>query len=148
MAGDDLEHARLMGIVVREVDRLNDLIGDFLVYSRPGPLRLEQVCLANLVEEVAKMSEGESTRKIQVDLELDFEAWVLADVTQLKSVVWNLWNNAVEAIGSSGRLSVRVMRLALDATQEGRLLGRTEVNAPPWVHSPRPGRRGRAGPWP
>jgi len=129
--GGHPEHGRLMGIVVREVERLNSLIGDFLLYSRPAPLRLEEVCLANLVEEVAKMSEAETTEEIQIDLELDFEVRVLADAAQLKSVIWNLWNNGIEAIGSSGRLSARVMRIPWDPTQEPRLLGRTEEMAGP-----------------
>jgi len=55
----DPAHARLMGIVVREVDRLNDLIGDFLRYSRPAPLALESVRLADLVREIAGVAEGQ-----------------------------------------------------------------------------------------
>lgn len=115
---NDPEHARLMDIVVREVDRLNKLISDFLRYSRPAPTKPEPVHLARVVEEVAEMSARGGIGGIEVSLELDRTIVVMADPSQLTAVVWNLWNNAVEAMGPSGRLSVRVAGLSRDATQE------------------------------
>lgn len=102
------EHDRLMDIVVREVDRLNLLIGDFLHYSRPAPAKLEAVHLARLVEEVAEMSGARAMADLRVALTLDHDVLVMADPSQLTAVVWNLWNNAVEAMSGSGRLSARV----------------------------------------
>jgi two-component system sensor histidine kinase PilS (NtrC family) len=115
----DPEHGRLMGIVVREVDRLNALIGDFLLYSRPASLRLEPVRLASIVEEVAKMSGSQSDHEIAFELELDFEIEVMADPALLKAVVWNLWNNAVEAVGEEGTIRGCVAWLPGDPAQEG-----------------------------
>ncbi len=115
--GPSPEHGRLMDIVVREVDRLNHLIRDFLLYSRPSPVRTERVRLAELVEEVAKMNAGQPDSGLRVELDLDPDAWVIADPSLLKAVVWNLWNNAVEAIGEQGRLAARVLRLTPDAAQ-------------------------------
>jgi two-component system sensor histidine kinase PilS (NtrC family) len=114
----DPEHGRLMGIVVREVDRLNALIGDFLLYSRPAPVRLEPVRLASIVEEVAKMSGSQSAHEIDFELELDFEVEVMGDPALLKAVVWNLWNNAVEAVGVQGTIRGRVTWFPGDLAQE------------------------------
>lgn len=114
------EKAQLMGIVVREVDRLNELIGDFLLYSRPTPLQLAPVDLAEMVREVAKMSEGQGEHGIEVELELAADVQVLADADQLRAVLWNLWNNAIEAMGGHGHLRARVHGLPGDLAQ-GRL---------------------------
>lgn len=127
----DPEQARLMGIVVREVDRLNQLISDFLRYSRPAPIKPEPVRLASLVEEIAEMSESEGGSDLEIFLELDREAVVMADSSQLKAVVWNLWNNAKEAMDASGRLSVRVHRIDGDVSQDRRSVGRNEQGMGP-----------------
>jgi two-component system sensor histidine kinase PilS (NtrC family) len=108
----DAEQGRLMGIVLREVDRLNALISDFLRYSRPAPAKPEWVDLSALIVEVAEMSAApEEVGGVRVDLDLDPTVEVLADPSQLRAVVWNLWNNAVEALreqGGGGVLSARV----------------------------------------
>lgn len=110
----DPEHEHLMGIVVREVDRLNALISDFLRYSRPAPTRPERIDLSALVAEVAEMASGQAgDRAPEVELAFDAAVYVIGDPAQLTAVVWNLWNNAVEAMAeqtTERRLSIRVRR--------------------------------------
>jgi len=112
------EQAHLMGIVVREVDRLNDLIGDFLRYSRPAPIKPEPVRLAELVREIVEMSESKIDDGLEVEVELDDAAVVMADSAQLKAAVWNLWNNACEAMNGRGRLVARVTCVPEELAQE------------------------------
>ena len=114
-----------MGIVVREVDRLNDLISDFLRYSRPAPLQLEAVRLAELVRELAGIGEGRSGQDVRVELSLDEAVFVIADPAQLKAAAWNLWNNALESMEGKGELRIRVRAGPSRArSQDGRLPGR------------------------
>lgn len=125
----DPEHARLMGIVVREVDRLNVLIGDFLRYSRPAPMKPEPVDLGQLIAEIAEMARGQGgdASAPRIELALEPDVVVLADPAQLKAVVWNLWNNAREAIsehGEGGCLSARVRRESGDAAQVQKAMDR------------------------
>ncbi len=131
-AGSDPAQAKLMGIVVREVDRLNDLIGDFLRYSRPAPLALESVRLAELVREVAGIAEGQTCAEIRLELSLDESVRVRADPAQLKGAIWNLWNNALESMEGKGELRVRV-RLCDPglSSQDERLPGRNALHALP-----------------
>ncbi|UCE84665.1 MAG: PAS domain S-box protein, partial [Deltaproteobacteria bacterium] len=51
------ETRRLMEIVLREADRLNALIADFLAYARPAPPKLEAVNVASVVDDVIEMFE-------------------------------------------------------------------------------------------
>jgi len=127
----DPEKVRLMDIVVREVDRLNHLIGDFLRYSRPAPIKCERVILAHLVREVAEISESQSDDAVEVLLDLDPELTVTADPAQLKAVIWNLWNNAREAMEGSGRLSARVSRIPANGSQDHASVRRNEQGESP-----------------
>ena len=52
---EDHEQRRLMDIVLREADRLDGLIRDFLHYARPAPPRRERVELSLLTEELREM---------------------------------------------------------------------------------------------
>ena len=123
--GPDPAQEKLMGIVVREVDRLNDLIGDFLRYSRPAPLQLEAVRLAELVRELAGIGEGRAGQDVRIELSLDEAVVVIADPGQLKAAAWNLWNNALESMEGKGVLRIRVRARPSGATpQDGRLPGR------------------------
>jgi two-component system sensor histidine kinase PilS (NtrC family) len=49
------EGARLMEIVLRETDRLNTLISDFLQYAHPRPPKLEAMPLDLLLDDVGRM---------------------------------------------------------------------------------------------
>jgi signal transduction histidine kinase len=55
----------------------------------------------------------------------------MADPSQLKAVIWNLWNNAKEAMGASGRLSVRVRRIERNVSQDHPSAGRNEQGVEP-----------------
>ena len=68
--GGAVEAKRLMDIVLRETDRLNHLITDFLQYARPGPLHLEPVARReSAVEEVLEMFEAIVPENVEVDAE-------------------------------------------------------------------------------
>ena len=127
----DPEQARLMGIVLREVERLNRLIGDFLRYSRPAPIEPETVDLSGLVAEIAEISGREADSELEIVLELDPEVAVSADPSLLKAVVWNLWNNAREAMEDRGRLRAHVSRLRPDPPQARDAAGRNEPGGDP-----------------
>jgi two-component system, NtrC family, sensor histidine kinase PilS len=89
----------LMQIILREVGRLNELITQFLDYSKPRSLRLEQVDVEVLIEDVLTLCRH---RAPGVTLELvrqdEARAEVRADREALQQVIWNLLNNAVEAM--------------------------------------------------
>ncbi|MCR9096863.1 MAG: ATP-binding protein [bacterium] len=129
--GGDPEHARLMGIVVREVDRLNVLISDFLRYSRPSPTKPERVDLSALVADVAEMAQSQTGEgAAETELALDDAVCVIGDPSQLEAIVWNLWNNAIESMtdqSSERRLTVRVYRSEDEAFR---------VQSPPQVPDP------------
>ncbi len=114
----DIESARLMEIVLREVDRLDTLISDFLRFARPGPLHLGPVRVAEVVQEVLSVFEATRPRDIAVETDVAESLGAQADPDQLRQVLWNLVLNAAQAMPRGGRLSIRGSSLADESAQD------------------------------
>jgi two-component system sensor histidine kinase PilS (NtrC family) len=106
----DPTQSRLVEIVLRESERLNRLITDFLDYARPAPLTLVELDMARLLEEVLLLLEH---RRLPDGLKVVNEAVgplpLRGDPQLLRQVLWNLCLNAVQAMPNGGelRLSAR-----------------------------------------
>jgi len=111
------EPRKLMEIVLRETDRLNRLITDFLRYARPGPLLLEPVDVALAVEDVMKMVRSVLPETVEVDIEVESGLWVTGDASQLRQVLWNLVLNGAQAMPEGGALRVAAAALPGEASQ-------------------------------
>jgi two-component system sensor histidine kinase PilS (NtrC family) len=107
----DATNKRLMDIVTREIDRLNALITDFLKFARPAPPELARVRLAQLLQEVVEVfrymqTQSEGGPRYDVDVQIGESIEVVVDPRQIKQVLWNLLNNAVEAMPQGGLVQV------------------------------------------
>jgi two-component system sensor histidine kinase PilS (NtrC family) len=103
------ENQELMGIILTEADRLNQLLTDFLAYARPAPPVATPLDLAVVVEETLRMLQN--VRPMGAGLRLVAEVKgpipLEADLNQVKQVLWNLLQNALEAMADGGTLTVR-----------------------------------------
>jgi len=104
------EERRLSEIVLREADRLNGLITDFLQYAYPRPPKSEPVELGRAVEEVAKMLRNGEPRHVEVHADVAAGLRVQADPGQLRQLLWNLCTNALQAMPDGGRLEIAAAR--------------------------------------
>jgi len=118
----EAENQRLMDIVIRETDRLNRLITDFLQYARPGPRRPETVRVAEAVEDVVKMFDAVRPGGVEVTVEVQKGLQIDADAAQLRQLLWNLVLNASEAMPDGGPLQIRGRLLPRETSQ-----GRAEI---------------------
>lgn len=106
------EHRQLIDIVTRESERLNQIITDFLAYSRGRQYQFKKVDLIPLLEDALTLLQHRlSAEGSNVRVERNYqvaEAWTMADGDKIKQVFWNFCENAVRAMPGGGCLTVSV----------------------------------------
>jgi two-component system, NtrC family, sensor histidine kinase PilS len=101
------ENRRLMEIAIREIDRLNLLITEFLDFVKPEKLKLVDVDLPGLLGDVVLAVRGSKDAKDRVTFHEEFTASAArGSAEKLKQVVYNLVVNAVQAMGKGGEVRV------------------------------------------
>jgi two-component system sensor histidine kinase PilS (NtrC family) len=110
-----------MDIVLKETQRLNDLVGNFLDYARPPAPRFEDVDLREIVSDTITLLGPVATAdEITLGADLPAEPVILSvDISQIRQIIMNLVKNAAEAVSSGGRITVSVGK---DENGEGSVL--------------------------
>jgi len=106
--GDD--DKKLVQIVSRESQRLNQIVSDFLDYSREKAYSFSDVDVASVIDEtLVLLQHDESFRgKYKIERNYEVRAKARANRDALKQVLWNLSNNAMRAMPDGGTLSVKL----------------------------------------
>lgn len=103
------DQLQLMNIVLRESERLNRIVSDFLTYARPPKSDPTEIELCSLLSEtVALLRNSPELRRdhlIREAYPLELIQY-LGDPNQLKQIFWNLARNAVQAMPNGGELLV------------------------------------------
>jgi len=98
---------RLLQIVLRESDRLNKLITDFLSYARPPLPHKVAVNLAVLVEDMRLLLCAEDRfNNVEIINQVPSQIEVQADVHQFSQVMMNLLHNAADAMPDGGSITI------------------------------------------
>jgi two-component system sensor histidine kinase PilS (NtrC family) len=103
------DQAQLMEIVLRESDRLNQIVSDFLVYARPPRTDRQVVDLAAILSETLALlrHSPELSPDHFIAEECDLGPVLYnGDPNQLRQVFWNLARNAIQAMPRGGKLQV------------------------------------------
>ena len=101
--------SQFLKIIIEEADRLNQVVDQFLDYSRPFQASKDPTDINRIIEQTTRLlSTGFNDRDIDVKLELQSDLpLVVANAPQLTQVFINLLNNAMESMPGGGRLVVR-----------------------------------------
>jgi signal transduction histidine kinase len=114
--GDDPKMVEPVGLAHHEIQRLTDMLNEFLSFARPPELHTQDhdvVAIVNHVIELERaMAERTGTELVLVDTPDTAVASV--DPGKLHQVIQNLVRNALEAASPDGRVTVNV---ALDKTE-------------------------------
>jgi two-component system sensor histidine kinase PilS (NtrC family) len=117
----DEDQKRLMQIVLRESDRLNRTVTDFLAYARPAPYSPVRFDIRRAVSESVALlrnsSELGADQRLEESLP-DGPVYVTGDPNRLRQIFWNLARNGLQAMPRGGCLFVRVEPGADGATLE------------------------------
>jgi two-component system sensor histidine kinase PilS (NtrC family) len=113
-AGETLE---LMDIILRESQRLDQAIRDFLTFARPGKFSTQHCDLVRLLEDhlklLRKSREFTGAHRVETHFVAN-EIWCDVDANRMKQVFWNLSTNALKAMPRGGSLTISV---GIDATR-------------------------------
>ncbi len=100
---------KLVQIVSRESQRLNQIITEFLDYSREKSYSFADIDVVALIEETLLLLERNAGAAAKVQIERKFAARQVrarVDRDAIKQVFWNLCNNALRAMPNGGLLSI------------------------------------------
>ncbi len=99
---------RLMDITLREAERLNALVNEFLLFAKPEKTVDQSVEVSKVINDTLEMLKNspELSRPIRIHNDLAEDLWVHIDSQRLQQVIWNLVLNAVQEMRNSGRLSI------------------------------------------
>src|ERR1043166_248139 len=105
----DTEQAQLMEIILRESDRLNKIVADYLSYARPRPAELKTVDIRSVIAETFKLlrNSAEILDGHQLAEGLPERPVIVSgDPEQLKQVCGNTRRQALKAMPDGGALRV------------------------------------------
>lgn len=107
MNTDEVNH-RLMDIILREIDRLNNLVSDFLIFARPKPSEFKIFDLNKLIIESLELFRNSEkwSEDLLIETQLNDSILLNSDPEQIKQVMWNLLLNAVEAMPQGGQIMI------------------------------------------
>jgi len=108
MTGSSRTEKRLLEIVIRESDRLNSLLNDFLQTVGTQHPQKVRVMLTDLVEETVALFAREPRIREGIRLEtiIGKGIEVEGDSARLRQALWNLLTNALDATPTGGTVTV------------------------------------------
>jgi two-component system sensor histidine kinase PilS (NtrC family) len=108
----------LMDIILRESERLNNLITDFLLFAQPSRINKEKVDIGDLIDETLQLFENSPghNRAIKIVKDLKKKIFLLGDPHQLKQLFWNLFINAAQIMPTGGELRVNLATVNAQGT--------------------------------
>ncbi len=104
------QEQRLMSIVLKESERLNKSIAEFLRFVRPQEKRVAEFDVAGSLSETLDLltNSAELRSDHEIRREIDPPSYTLVgDGDQIRQVFWNLARNAMQAMPDGGVLTVR-----------------------------------------
>lgn len=105
------DEKQLVNIVSRESERLNNIITDFLNYSREKTYEFQEADVCALLDETLTLVEKKPEVGSKFHVVRAFNGHALrarVDTNKIKQVFWNLCDNALRAMPAGGTLTVKL----------------------------------------
>lgn len=103
------EDLHLMGIVVKEADRLNELLTDFLAFAKPKQPIKRSVNVASILDQLVEMLAADPRfEQIEIAKKYPVVFNLSLDRGLILQILWDLAINATEAMEGTGQLTFSV----------------------------------------
>jgi two-component system sensor histidine kinase AtoS len=94
-------------IIVRETDRLDNLLSQLLTFARPSSPQMSLKDMHEILEPMVEMLEEKAReQKVTIRQHLDVTSPVLVDEQKIQQVFWNILLNGLQAMPQGGELEV------------------------------------------
>ncbi len=98
---------KLIEITLRETERLNELINDFLAYARPSqPMRIPVLLRQMLIDMTSIITADPRFNNVTIENDCPEKLTLSVDRDQMRQVFWNLLLNAAEAMPGGGTIKI------------------------------------------
>jgi len=130
----DADNKRLMDIVLRETNRLDQLLSDFVLFTHPDDRRKKVLELNSVIMDTVELFLSNPDHgSISLVTDLNGSIMLEADPNQIKQVLWNLFVNAHQAMGRGGKLQVATKIAAEDTISDVIQAAGTGHQSAEWV---------------
>lgn len=94
-------------LVMKEIDRINIIVEDMLLLSKPGAPILKEMYIDDIINDILPLMTHSSLKEEQIDFIINVERLpVFVDINQMKQVFYNLIRNSKEAINGRGQIHI------------------------------------------
>jgi len=106
----DVDNDILMQIILREADRLSDLVNNFLLFARPQHGNIEVISLDIVLEEIVCLFEKDDMHSGRITFSKEFDSRIMIEMDpgHLRQILWNLLLNAAESIEQEGEINIKL----------------------------------------
>ncbi|OKL37358.1 sensor histidine kinase [Domibacillus mangrovi] len=104
----DMDKERFyLPLVMKEIDRINIIVEDMLLLSKPGAPILKEIYIEDIINDILPLITHSSLEAKQIEFIINVERLpVFVDINQMKQVFYNLIRNSKEAINERGTIYI------------------------------------------
>jgi two-component system sensor histidine kinase PilS (NtrC family) len=101
---------KLMQIILRETERLKNIVNDIRLFSKPRTDNACEIKAADIIEETIELflNDPEWNENICLSMNLDRNIRLFIDPTHFTQILWNLLKNAAQSIEDTGEIKIQL----------------------------------------
>jgi len=111
-SGQSIKNLELMEIIVRECDRLNKILSDFLMFAKPKSPNFTECDISSIISDTIQLIKNQirSEKVPEIVFHSNPDKIIVPlDIDMIKQVIWNLLQNSIQSMSDNGRLAVMVV---------------------------------------
>jgi len=99
---------KLMQIILRETNRLKNIVDDIRLFAKPRTDNAVEMKIADAIEETVELflNDPERNKQINFTMNLDKEVCIFIDPAHFTQILWNLLKNATQSIKNRGEIKI------------------------------------------
>ena len=116
----DTEQKPVFEMMTTEIDRLNNLLKDILVFARTPRLAVADFDLAQLIEnQKTVFMASQQAENMRIDIHKNDDVTLHSDANVISQIIMTLWQNSLEATHGKGHIDVLIQNTGVRIKDDG-----------------------------